>query len=54
MIKGENSSIRDDITRYVYTTSGYIETFNSFVLSNIAKKNALFGVEHELAVVVRA
>jgi hypothetical protein len=50
--KGKKFLIEDNITRYVDTPGGNIETFDAFVKWTIAKKNTLFGPKGEFACVV--
>jgi hypothetical protein len=51
-LEGKNVFIENDITRYVYTSCGYIYTFYSFMHGAIAKKNTLLGAKSELVFVI--
>jgi hypothetical protein len=50
--KGKKFLIEDNITRYVDTPGGNIETFYAFMKWTIAKKNGLFGPKSEFAFII--
>lgn len=50
--KGKLYFVKNNITRDINTASRDIEALDSFVLHTIAKKNTLFGTEHEFAIVI--